>query len=128
MAKLEQTDGFEPNKQTPRTTTKLGESTNLFSEVHATSGSFSNLTVNGNTLNKFTMSGTIDADGLAVNHNLGNAYPAVAVYDGGGSGVSLGSGNAQTTDGRVRVDSSGVNTVYLFAVVSVDPAWVTVIG
>ena len=40
MAVQEQTDGFEPNKQTPPASVDLGATANKFSNVHSTSGVF----------------------------------------------------------------------------------------
>jgi len=43
MAKNEQTDGFEPNLQTPPASVVLGAGSNRFTNVYAASGEFSGL-------------------------------------------------------------------------------------
>lgn len=133
MTVYEQTDGFEPNKQTPPSTTKLGASDNVFSEVHATSGNFNNLVVGStdkSVAGKHVVTGVIPANtnGLLVTHNLANAYPVVQVYDSSGSGILMGSGAPGSVTGYWTVESSGANTLYLYADVAMTGANIVVIG
>jgi hypothetical protein len=120
-------DGLEPDKQTPRTTKYLGKSGNKWDEVHAVSGNFTDVTINGESLRKYTTSGVVSVAGLAITHNLRNAYPIVQVYDLNGTGIPQGSGSPGSVTGEYVLESSGVNTLYLYGDDAFS-AYVTIIG
>ena len=132
---LEQTDGFEPNKQTPPATTKLGASDNLFSEVHATSGNFNNLVVGGTdrpVAARYSQVGDIPSTvvGLEITHNLNNSGCLVSVYKSGGVGGRHheGSGTNAAVTGDYLVEASGLNSLYIYAAVALPSVNVVVHG
>ena len=135
MTILEQTDGFEPNKQTPPATTKLGAAGNLFSEVHATSGNFNDLVV-GSTdrrvVAQYSQVGDIPSTvvGLEITHNLNNSGCLVSVYKGGSVGGRHheGSGTNAAVTGDYLVEASGVNSLFIYAGAALSSVNVVVHG
>ena len=137
---LEQTDGFEPNKQTPPATTRLGAAGNLFSEVHATSGNittldFTNAVVGGvsrNLVARYSQVGDVPASlvGLEITHNLNNSGCQVEVYKGDtvGGRHHEGSGTNAAVTGDYLVEASGLNSLYIYAATALTSVNVVVHG
>ncbi len=132
---LEQTDGFEPNKQTPPATTRLGASDNLFTEIHATSGNFNDLVVGGTdrrVVAQYSQVGDVPATvvGLEITHNLNNSGCLVDVYKNGSVGQRhiRGSGTNAAVTGDYLVEASGLNSLYIYAATALTSVNVVVHG